>query len=113
MEFDTTLELSTCSNLNLSAQLITGRQINWSINTITATIAARPQSIARVFPWPAAVCKYDPSPGKRKSLSPSTNISQAIRKNHPPATDIMEFHTSPIVEKGRSSSVNFCHALNR
>src|SRR5271154_2962286 len=82
------------------------------MSTITATIVASPHNIARLFPLLAAVCRSEPSPGNRKSLSPSTNISQAIRKNHPPATDIIEFQTSPIVEKGRSNSVNLCHLLN-
>ena len=61
-------------------------------------ITPSPQTIARVFPTFAAVCKYEPRPGKRKSRFPSVNISQAIRKNQPPATDIIEFHTSPMIE---------------
>src|ERR1700722_21013707 len=61
----------------------------------------------------AAVCKYEPRPGRRKSRFPNTNISQAIRKNQPPATDIMEFHTSPIAEYGSSICVNLCHQLQR
>src|SRR5260370_228897 len=69
---------------------------------MTAIIAARPPRIARVLPLLAAVCRKEPRPGSRKSRLPRTNISQAIRKNQPPATDIMEFHTRPIVEKGRS-----------
>src|SRR2546422_4752438 len=69
---------------------------------MTAIIAATPQRIARVLPWLAAVWRKEPRPGRRKSRFPSTNISQAIRKNQPPATDIMEFQTSPIVENGRS-----------
>jgi hypothetical protein len=47
----------------------------------------------------AAVCRYEPRPGRRRSRLPSTNISQAIRKNQPPATDIMEFHTRPMAER--------------
>ena len=64
--------------------------------------------MARVFPLLAAVCRKEPRPGRRKSLSPRTNISHAIRKNQPPATDIMEFQTMPIVENGRSSSMKRC-----
>ena len=105
--------LSTCSTLNFSAQAITGRHTNWSSSTITATMAAMPQRMADVSPALAAVCRYDPSPGSRKSRFPRTNISQAIRKNHPPATDIIEFHTSPIAANGNSTCVNFCHQLNR
>ena len=47
------------------------------------------------MPLLAAVCKNDPRPGRRKSLSPNTNISQAIRKNHPPATDIIRTGGNP------------------
>jgi len=43
-------ELSTCSNLNLSAQAMTGRQMNWSVATMMAIITASPQIIARVLP---------------------------------------------------------------
>src|ERR1035441_2956566 len=69
--------------------------------------------MALVSPALAAVCRYDPSPGSRKSRLPSTNISQAIRKNQPPATDIMEFQTKPMAEYGSSSCTNFCHQLKR
>ena len=72
-----------------------------------------PQRIDRVSPALAAVCRYDPSPGSRKSREPSTNISHAIRKNQPPATDIIEFHTSPIAENGNSISIKRCHQLKR
>jgi hypothetical protein len=57
MEFCVAAALSICSNLNLSAQAITGRQITWSITTMTDTMVANPQSIARVFPLLAAVCR--------------------------------------------------------
>ncbi len=89
---------STCSNLNFSAQAITGRQMIWSIKMMIPIITPSPQKIARVFPTFAAVCRYEPRPGKRKSRFPSVNISQAIKKNQPPATDIIEFHTSPMTE---------------
>ncbi len=82
--------------MNFSAQAITGRQTIWSITTITATMAAMPHNMLGVSPALAAVCRYEPSPGRRKSFDPSTNISHAIRKNHPPATDIIEFHTRPM-----------------
>src|SRR5579871_1569103 len=96
-------DASTCSNLNFSLHAIAGRQISWSINTITETIAANPHATARMLPALAAVSKYDPKPGRRKSRLPSVNISHAIKKNHAPATDIMEFHTRPIAEYGNSS----------
>src|SRR5580704_17089521 len=69
---------------------------------MTSTMVATPQHIDAVSPALAAVCRYEPRPGKRKSLDPSTNISHTISANHPPATDIIEFHTSPIAEKGNS-----------
>ena len=59
-------------------------------------MVATPQRMLGVSPALAAVCRYEPSPGRRKSLEPSTNISHAMRKNQPPATDIIEFHTSPM-----------------
>src|SRR5207249_2820507 len=71
---------------------------------MTVIMAATPQRIARVLPLLAAVSRKEPRPGRRKSRLPRTNISQAMRKNQPPATDIMEFQTRPMVEKGRSSS---------
>ncbi len=56
---------------------------------------------------------YEPSPGSRKSCVPSTNASLTIRKNHPPAIDIIEFHTSPIVENGSSTQRSFSHQSKR
>src|SRR5579872_6733999 len=105
--------LSTCSNLNFSAQAITGRHTNLSSRTMTAIIVATPQMIEVVSPLLAAVCRYEPKPGRRKSRVPSTNISQAISANQPPATDIIEFQTKPMAAKGNSTSVNRCHQLNR
>src|ERR1700722_13564116 len=72
-----------------------------------------PHNIACVSPVLAAVCRYEPRPGRRKSRSPRTNISQAIRKNHPPATDTIEFQTSPIAEYGNSSCQKRCQAEKR
>src|ERR1039458_4265943 len=79
----------------------------------------RPQKMAWVSPALAAVCKYEPSPGRRKSRAPSTNISQAIRKNHPPATDIIEFQQRRLpqsraaVMRGQHFSVNGLYRLHR
>ena len=39
-----------------------------------------------------------PRPGNWKLRSPMVNISQAMRANHPPATETMEFQTRPIAE---------------
>src|ERR1700723_1912089 len=72
-----------------------------------------PHNIACVSPVLAAVCRYEPNPGRRKSRSPNTNISQAIRKNHPPATETIEFQTRPIAEYGSSSCQKRCHAEKR
>ena len=46
---------STCSNLNFSAQAIMGRQTNWSISTMIATMTPKPQTMERVSPALAAV----------------------------------------------------------
>ena len=67
---------------------------------MTPIIAARPQTMDFVSPAPEARCKYEPRPGRRKSRLFSSNISQAIRKNQPPATDIIEFQTKPMAEYG-------------
>src|ERR1035438_6980419 len=104
--------LSTCSILNFSAQAMTGRHTTWSISTMTAIMVPTPHIMARVSLALAAVCRYEPNPGRRKSLLPNTNISQAIKKNQPPATDIMEFHTSPMAEYGNSMLVNLWYQLN-
>ena len=90
-----------------------GRHTSWSIITITAIIAARPHTSAGVSPALAAACRYEPSPGSRKSRLPSTNISHAIRKNHPPATDTIEFQIRPIVPYGSSSCRKRCTAPKR
>src|SRR5215471_19605302 len=76
-------------------------------------MVTNPYTMARVSPALAAVCRYEPNPGRRKSRFPRTNISHAIRKNQPPATDIMEFQTKPMTEKGSSIWVNRCHQLKR
>jgi hypothetical protein len=34
---------------------------------------------------------------------PSVKASHTVRKNHPPAIDIIEFHTSPMVAAGSST----------
>ena len=70
-----------------------GRQMSWSVATMMAIIVSRPQAMAVPLPVLAAVCRKLPRPGRRKSRWPSTNISQAIRKNQPPATETMEFQT--------------------
>ncbi len=36
------------------------------------------------------------------------NISQKISANQPPATETIEFHTSPMAEKGISSCQKRC-----
>src|ERR1035437_3282951 len=82
---------STCSNLNFSLQAMIGRQTIWSIRIITPTITISPQTTDRVAPALDAVCRYEPRPGRRRSLFPRTNISQTIRENQPAATDIIEF----------------------
>ena len=79
-----------------------GRQKSWSTATIMIVIAASAASIAGTFPALIASAMYEPTPGSRKSLSPSVNASLTVRKNHPPAMDIMEFHTSPIMLAGTS-----------
>src|SRR5882757_6680924 len=104
------LVLSPCSNLNLSDHAMTGRHTTKSVATIMRIIVIDPHNMPWESPVLAAVCKYDPSPGRRKSRSPSTNISQAIRKNQPPATETIEFHTRPIAAYGSSSCQNRCHA---
>jgi hypothetical protein len=53
----TRLELSTCSNLNLSLQPMRGRQMNWSVATMMATMVMMPQAMAGPFFWSAAVCR--------------------------------------------------------
>ena len=57
----------------------------------------------------AAVCRYEPSPGRRKLRLPTGNISHTIRKNQPLATETIEFHTSPMAANGSSSWNNRCH----
>src|ERR1700733_7420098 len=72
-----------------------------------------PHKMPWLSPVLAAVCKKEPRPGRRKSRSPRTNISQAIKKNHPPATETIEFHTSPIAEYGNSNCQKRCQAEKR
>ena len=50
-------DASTCSNLNFSLQAMIGRQIVWSIRTITPIMTASPQRIARISPALEAVCR--------------------------------------------------------
>ena len=45
-------------------------------------------------------------PGSRKSRSPSVNASLTVRKNQPPAIDIIEFQTRPIAEDETSTVPN-------
>src|SRR6202020_2735255 len=60
-----------------------------------------------------AVCKYEPRPGSRRSRFPRTDISQTMRENQPPATDIIEFQIRLMAVSGSSSCTNFCHQLKR
>ncbi len=57
--------------------------------------------------------RYEPRPGSRRSRFPSTNISQTIKENQPPATDIIEFQIRLIAEYGNSSWRNLCLQLRR
>ena len=50
-----------------------------------------------------ATAMYEPTPGRRKSRSPRVKASVTVKKNHPPAIDIIEFQRSPMVEEGSSS----------
>ena len=60
-----------------------------------------------------ATLMYEPMPGSRKSRSPSVNASVTVKKNHPPAIDIMEFHTRPIIDDGTSRVRKRFHQPNR
>ena len=75
-----------------------------------ATIA---QSIARWSPFAIATAMYDPTPGRRKSWFPSVKASLTVRKNHPPAMDIIEFHTRPIAEEETSTVRKVLNHPNR
>ncbi len=105
--------LSTVSNLNLSDHAISGRHSSWSKITMISTIVISPHVIAVQSPCDAAVCRYDPSPGSRKFLAPTGNISHTIRKNQPLATDTIEFHTRPIAPNGSSSWNSRCQREKR
>jgi len=61
------------------------------------TMATMAQTMAVVSPFSTATLMYEPSPGRRKSWSPSLKASVIIRKNQPPAMLIMLFHTRPEV----------------
>jgi len=61
------------------------------------TIAATAAICAPTAPWLIASLMYEPIPGSRKSRPSSVNASLTVRKNNPPAIDIIEFHTSPII----------------
>ena len=67
------------------------------------TIAMTAQAIAARSPFSIATAMYDPTPGSRKSRSPSVNASFTVRKNQPPAIDIIEFQTSPITDEETST----------
>jgi hypothetical protein len=71
------------------------------------------QIIAGTSPFATAALMYEPRPGSRKSLFPSTKVSLIMRKNHPPAMLIMLFQTRPIVAKGSSTERSRRHQLKR
>ena len=98
------LDALDLSNLNLSDQAITGRQMSWSVATMMAIMVTRPQIIARVSAVAGGGLQIGAEAGQAEvAARRARNISQAIRKNHPPATETMEFHTRPMAEKGSSS----------
>ncbi len=96
----------TISILNFCDQAMSGRQTSWSSRTIITTSVSRPSITAVMSPALAAVCRYAPSPGSRKSRVPTWKISAAIRKNQPPDQDIMLFQMSPMAAHGSSSILN-------
>ena len=53
-----------------------------------------------------ATAMYEPTPGSRKSRPPRTNASLTVRKNQPPAIDIIEFQTRPMTADGSSTTRN-------
>ena len=97
------------SSVNLWDHATSGLQTTWSTNTIMPSIARTPSSCARRSPCSMARLIYEPRPGSRKSCSPSTNASLTIKKNQPPAMDIMLFQRSPVAAKERSSRKNRSH----
>ena len=84
--------------------------IDRTIMTTIATIAA---SIAGVLPLVDRLVHVRADAGQAVILSPSVKASLTVRKNHPPAIDIIEFQTSPIIAAGTSSSLNVCHPPSR
>ncbi len=80
-----------------------GLQRSWSTATIMTTIARTAQTIARRSPRSIATAMYEPTPGRRKSRSPSVNASLTVRKNQPPAIDIIEFQTRPMTDEESST----------
>src|SRR5579875_54215 len=102
-----------CSSLNLSAHATNGRQKKKSSRTIKAINVVRPSKSAPVLPSFAATCRYDPNPGNWKEWFPSTNCSEAIRKNQPPAQLIILFQINPIMADGTSSLKNRCQGRRR
>ncbi len=93
--------MSSCRNFCDHATR--GRHRSWSTATIIVVIATMAHAIARPSPFSIATAMYDPMPGRRKSRSPSVNASFTVRKNQPPAMDIMEFQTSPMTEEDTST----------
>ena len=80
-----------------------GRQRSWSTATIMTVIATIAHAMARRSPFSMATAMYEPIPGRRKSRSPSVKASLTVRKNQPPAIDIIEFHTRPITDDDSST----------
>ena len=66
-------------------------------------IAKMAHAMALESPFSMATAMYEPMPGSRKSRSPSVKASFTVRKNQPPAIDIIEFQTSPITEEDTST----------
>src|SRR5436305_14806810 len=101
------------SSLNLSAQATSGRHRQKSSRIMSAISVNNPSNNAPVLPVLAANCRYDPRPGNLKDLFPSTNCSDAIRKNQPPAQLIILFQIRPIIEDGISNFKKRCQGRRR
>ena len=52
-------------------------------------------------------------PGRAYVVELTEIISEAVRKNHPPPTLMMQFHSSGIIEQGTSSFQKRCQRVRR
>ena len=103
---------SFCVMRNFSAHAVSGFHSSTSMSSTTMTMVTMAHSTLPSCSCSDATATKLPRPGSAYVLLFTEIISEAVRKNQPPPTLIMQFHSSGIIEFGTSSFQKRCQRVS-